>query len=182
MNKKLLLFAFACIIASANAQTNRRDTKKSIPYRANYQRIGKGCNSFHTLEIKNGTLWAWGVNYYGELGVGDLTNRKNPVQVGTDNKWVITSSGQIHSLGLKSDGTLWAWGDNEFGQLGLGDTINRNIPTQIGTDNKWISISAVTGHSPYSETELISHANVTPADSKNLYIRIDSLQDRLKHW
>ncbi len=35
----------------------------------------------------NGTLWTWGGNNYGQLGIGDTTNRSSPTQVGTDTNW-----------------------------------------------------------------------------------------------
>ena len=40
------------------------------------------CGLLHTGAIKNdGTLWAWGWNYYGQLGLGYNTDRNTPVQV-----------------------------------------------------------------------------------------------------
>jgi len=92
----------------------------------------------HALAIKaDGTLWAWGGNAYGQLGLGDITNRNVPTQVGFDMNWKSISVGQGYSLAMKTDGTLWAWGKNDFGQLGLGDTNQRNVPTQIGTNTNW---------------------------------------------
>jgi len=42
----------------------------------------------HTLAIKSdGTLWAWGWNEYGQLGLGNTTDQHSPVQVGTDTTW-----------------------------------------------------------------------------------------------
>lgn len=75
---------------------------------------------FHSLAIKNdGTLWAWGSNSYGELGVTG-GNRNAPVQVTAMSGVIGISAGQSHSLILKNDGTVWTWGFNYFGQLGNG--------------------------------------------------------------
>ena len=88
----------------------------------------------HSLGLKaDGSLWAWGYNGYGQLGLGDYTNRRSPTKVGTG--WVAIAGGYSHSLGLKADGSLWAWGNNGSGQLGLGDTTNRLSPTQIKVFN-----------------------------------------------
>ncbi|MCL2816360.1 MAG: RCC1 domain-containing protein, partial [Oscillospiraceae bacterium] len=36
----------------------------------------------HTLALdKDGNVWAWGYNYYGQLGDGTTTQRTTPVQV-----------------------------------------------------------------------------------------------------
>jgi len=108
----------------------------------------------HSLAIKSdGTLWAWGDNTRGQLGLGDTTERLSPVQVGTGTNWVHISAGGLtasdgHSLAIKSDGTLWAWGSNVYGQLGLGDTIaTRLSPVQVGTGTNWVHISASYSHS-----------------------------------
>jgi alpha-tubulin suppressor-like RCC1 family protein len=75
------------------------------------------------------------------LGLGDVTNRSSPVQVGTDTNWSSVGGGQYHSLAIKSTGSLWAWGNNSNGQLGLGDFTNRSSPVQVGTDTNWSSVS-----------------------------------------
>lgn len=91
----------------------------------------------------DGTLWAWGLNNYGQIGNGSTEYEQNtPLQVGIDNNWNKISIEGSHVLALKTNGTLWAWGSNSFGQLGDGTNVNKNVPIQIGTDNNWIDISA----------------------------------------
>ncbi|MEO8065912.1 MAG: GLUG motif-containing protein [Candidatus Doudnabacteria bacterium] len=100
------------------------------------------------LAIKDdGTLWAWGNNFSGQLGQGDNIPLSFPTQVGADTDWQSVSAGSAHSLAIKTDHTLWAWGDNSSGQLGQGDTVNLSDPTQVGADTDWQSVSAGTGHS-----------------------------------
>jgi hypothetical protein len=52
-------------------------------------------NTVPAAAIKtNGTLWTWGYNASGQLGQGDTTNRRSPVQVGAGTGWSsITMSG-----------------------------------------------------------------------------------------
>lgn len=84
----------------------------------------------HSLAIKtDGTLWAWGDNYYGQLGDGTNEDRRSPVKI-MDNA-VAVSAGNKHNLVLKADGTLWTWGENDRGQLGDGTVENRNSPVHI---------------------------------------------------
>ncbi|WP_026977994.1 LamG-like jellyroll fold domain-containing protein [Flavobacterium tegetincola] len=97
----------------------------------------------HTLAIaQNGTLWAWGSNSSGSLGIGNLVNSVIPVQVGINNNWAFISAGNNFSTAITTSGTLWGWGDNSDMQLGLADSNNRNIPVQIGSATDWNFISA----------------------------------------
>lgn len=147
MKKNIIFLTFFLITICSYAQINRRNNYKSVPYRANYQRMALGNRAWFSFEIREGTLWAWGNNSGGCLGDGTFINKYEPTQIGTDNKWVLISNSYTFTLGLKSDGTLWAWGDNSLGQLGDGTTTQRIVPTQIGTDNKWINIVAGNYHS-----------------------------------
>ncbi|PWA04563.1 T9SS type A sorting domain-containing protein [Flavobacterium psychrotolerans] len=102
----------------------------------------------HTSAIKtDGTLWSWGNNGLGSLGIGSTTDSNTPVQVGTDANWEFIASGDYHAIAIKNNGTLWAWGDNSYGQLGIGSTTQSNIPVQIGTDTDWNFASARYGSS-----------------------------------
>ena len=83
----------------------------------------------------DGTLWAWGHNDYGELGINDRTQRSSPIQIpGTT--WDSIVGGQKYYFGTKTDGTLWAWGDNAGdAELGQNNKTNYSSPVQIpGTD------------------------------------------------
>ena len=81
-----------------------------------------------------------GRNDYGQLGLGDTTDRKTPTQVTSD--VVAVAAGRYHSLFVKRDGTLWAMGNNSFGQLGLGDTTDRDTPTQVPNVNDVVAVAA----------------------------------------
>ena len=92
--------------------------------------------SEHSLILKNdGTLWGCGKNDYGQLGLGDYTNRTTFTQITTnidDIKEICC--GRSHTIILENDGTLWGCGLNASGQLGLGNTTNRNTFTQVTTN------------------------------------------------
>jgi alpha-tubulin suppressor-like RCC1 family protein len=102
----------------------------------------------HALACKtNGTIWSWGQNDYGQLGLGDTISANFPFQISTDSDWVEITVGSAHTLALKTNGTLWAWGLNGWGQLGLGDGVDRYTPSQIGTDSDWsIAFTAGSAH------------------------------------
>jgi len=87
---------------------------------------------WHSLALKkDGTVWAWGDNNYGQLGNGTYTRTNIPGQVSGLEGVIAIASGAWHSLALKKDGTVWAWGSNDEGQLGNGTNIDSNIPIQV---------------------------------------------------
>jgi len=101
----------------------------------------------HNLAVKNnGTVWAWGVNYDGQLGDGTTADSNAPVQVMISLTMPLTdiiaiSAGAFHNLALKSDGTVWAWGSNGLGLLGNGTTDNSSTPVQVNGLTSVIAIA-----------------------------------------
>ncbi|NOK22277.1 Ig-like domain-containing protein [Corallococcus carmarthensis] len=88
--------------------------------------------SGHVLALKqDGTLWAFGANYWGGIGDGTLMDRNTPVQVQGLTQGSAIASGENFTVALKSDGTSWSWGNNSTGQLGDGTTMNRPTPVQV---------------------------------------------------
>lgn len=108
----------------------------------------------HSIALKkDGTLWGWGNNSYGQLADGTRTNRSSPVQAGAATNWKIASPGFYHTMAIKKDGTLWAWGSNGFGELGLGNTIGRSSPVQVGSGTNWLTVAASNGLSAAIKTD-----------------------------
>lgn len=98
-------------------------------------------NGFFAAAIKtDGTLWVWGRNSYGQLGLGNTDNYYSPVQVGSATDWKFVSAGTDFTLAIKTDDTLWAWGANYFGQLGLGTLTDISSPVQVGALTNWKSV------------------------------------------
>ena len=109
----------------------------------NWKIISPSSGSSWVMSIKtDNTLWSWGYNGFGQLGLGNTTNYSSPVQVGALTNWLTISSGYGHVLATKTDGTLWSWGLNQYGQLGLGNITYRSSPVQVGLLTNWLTISA----------------------------------------
>ena len=99
-------------------------------------------NGLFAAAVKSdGTLWLWGQNNYGQLGLGNTTNRSSPNQVGSLTNWLSVACGYNFTLSIKTDGTLWAWGQNNWGQLGLGNTTYYSSPKQVGALTTWLSVT-----------------------------------------
>jgi len=110
---------------------------------ANHNWVAVATGAWHTLAIRSdGTLWAWGQNAYGQLGIGNTTSHSSPVQVGTNTNWTAVTAGQYHTLAIQSNGTLWSWGFNYYGQLGNGNTTQQNSPVQVDTGTNWFAVAA----------------------------------------
>ncbi len=92
------------------------------------------------IKKSDGTVWTWGGNIGGKLGVGvsstNLTRVLVPNEVhgpgdaGFFNSVAAIMGGEVHNVAVRSDGTVWAWGNNVFGQLGDGTTNEAHDPVQ----------------------------------------------------
>jgi alpha-tubulin suppressor-like RCC1 family protein len=102
----------------------------------------------HTIAIKtDGSLWAWGRNNFGQLGVGDNSTKTTPTKVGISSNWKNIECGNYYTMAIKTDGTIWGWGYNINGQLGIGNNTSQPSPVQIGANKNWKQISPGEGHS-----------------------------------
>ncbi len=111
--------------------TNRAQT---VPARVDSSTgwTASAIGSVSECEIRSpGTLWCWGSNTSGQLGLGDTTTRTVPTQVGTETTWTSVSEGNSHACATRSDGTLWCWGSATYGGLGNGGTATQTSPTQV---------------------------------------------------
>ena len=109
---------------------------------ANWKDITTGTDQSVLAVKTDGTLWAWGRNEYGQLGLGDVASRSSPVQVGTGTTWKYVSCRSSTTHAIKTDGTLWAWGYNDDGRMGNSSTIRRSSPVQVGTDTNWKQVES----------------------------------------
>jgi alpha-tubulin suppressor-like RCC1 family protein len=109
----------------------------------------------HTLAIdSNGTLWTWGFNQFGQLGLSSFDDHFNTPQklihFPANTRIVAIAGGSSHSLALDSIGRVWAFGRNLVGQLGNNTFIDSHGPSKVafpaGTP-KAIGISAGGAHS-----------------------------------
>jgi alpha-tubulin suppressor-like RCC1 family protein len=112
----------------------------------NWSQVSAGYR--HSLGLTStGIAYAWGRNFYGQLGNGTTTSTSSPVTViGGITNWSQLAAGSDHNLGLTSTGIAYAWGRNNNGQLGTGNTTNISSPvTVVGGITTWSQLSASRG-------------------------------------
>ena len=82
-----------------------------------------------TLIVKSdGTLWSFGLNNNGQLGINSLVTQKTPIQVPGLSGIQTVAAGSLHSMALTTSGAVYVWGDNLNGQVGDLTTTDRKTP------------------------------------------------------
>jgi len=145
------------IYGQVGSDTVSRNGSESRPLQIGAETSWKSVSagSYHSCAIKtNKTLWCWGYNANGQIGLGYSGLPEGaPLQVGTAKTWSQVSAGGYHTCAKKTDKTLWCWGGNNYGQLGDGSTVAKNKPARITKATNWASVSTGTFHSCAKKTD-----------------------------
>lgn len=124
-----------------NGRLNVQDRPAQTVEGSDWVAVEAGDSSSYALK-RDGTLWAWGWNDYGQLGIGSWTNTATPVRVGTATNWVKVRAGGLSAAGIQSDGSVWIWG----GSLALGPPRMQSpedlpVPTRLTAETNWSDVS-----------------------------------------
>jgi alpha-tubulin suppressor-like RCC1 family protein len=119
----ILLFAGSIGLKSASAAI---DNSRFI--------VDVAIGSNHAVALaKDGTVWAWGDNFSGQLGLGkSIKESVIPSKIPVLNNIVSVDAGAIFTVALRNDGTVWVWGNNVYGQHGDGTVTTYNEPDSKG--------------------------------------------------
>ncbi|MDT7511783.1 RCC1 domain-containing protein, partial [Bifidobacterium sp. H6bp9] len=124
-------------------KTPDRKTYPDLPKDFTYVQVSAGGD--HSLALgSDGYAWAWGCNWYGNLGnnTASGTSDTNPVPKRvrdpasptdkSQGQQATQVSGGYHlSLALGSDGNAYAWGYNWYGQLGNNSYRDSTVPVPV---------------------------------------------------
>lgn len=103
----------------------------------------------HNFAIRaDDTLWSWGRNDFGQLGLGNKVDQLVPRQITGLSGAIAAAGGTEHSLVVDSAGFVWAFGRNNSGKLGDGTIVDQSIPVRLtGLGNTVIAVAAGANHS-----------------------------------
>lgn len=111
-------------------------------------RAGVDLGGGHSVAVKrDGTVWAWGHNGFGQLGDGSSVARSTPARVPGLTGITAIAAGKFHTLALGNDRMIWAWGYNVSGQLGDGTSTNRSTPVRVSGIGDVVAVAAGSYHS-----------------------------------
>ena len=120
--------------------------------------ISKGIEPSWFFTKTNGTLWAVGSNYGGQLGLNSTNNANRPYQILTGtNASIPVNSSTPNMAFVNGDGTLWMVGDNNNGQLGdstgEGAGTAKSSPVQVGTLTNWSKVAVYAWNTIATKTD-----------------------------
>lgn len=96
-----------------------------------------------TVALKqNGTVWSYGLNTNGQLGIGNNDNKLEPTQIDILRNIKSIATGYFHSLALTKSGEVYSWGLGTSGQLGNGLEENSNVPVKVEGISNVVKIDA----------------------------------------
>jgi alpha-tubulin suppressor-like RCC1 family protein len=94
--------------------------------------VALAAGSAHALAVRSdGTVWAWGQNGLGQLGINSTVNQFRPVVIPGLAGASGVAAGYWHSLALLGNGQVRAWGANHAGQLGDSSSTSRPVPVPV---------------------------------------------------
>jgi alpha-tubulin suppressor-like RCC1 family protein len=116
-----------------------RSSPVQIGALTDWAKLATGSDPDQAGAIKtDGTLWMWGLNSEGQLGVGTVIDHSSPVQVGSLTTWESVFFARESSFAIKTDGTMWfIGGKNDGGSGGIAGTSPKSSPVQIGSATDW---------------------------------------------
>lgn len=146
-------------LGQLTATTASRSSPTTVDATTSWREVA--CGQEFVIAVKtDGTLWSWGANSAGVLGLNVATNvsRSSPVTVSTATTWRRVAAGggflgatsKALAAAIKADGSLWTWGSGTYGALGTNAVADRSVPTLVsdplGEIYNWTKVAVGQSH------------------------------------
>lgn len=131
-----------------NGTTTNSDTPVRVALPAKVQQVSLGGSSGENGQtvamLDDGSVWTWGQNRFGQLGIGKASSSSGPTKLDLAHSiaFVQVVSGGSTMYGVDNSGAVWAWGQNNAGQLGFGAAALGDLPMKVGISLTCISSTA----------------------------------------
>ncbi|WP_339835852.1 stalk domain-containing protein [Paenibacillus sp. FSL R7-0272] len=137
------------VSASSSGSSPKSSLTSNTAQELHYTQVAGGY--YYTVALRSdGSVWTWGRNLLGELGISDTVRYRHtfsPVRIPhLTNVTAISNSGGGDSLAVQADGTVWQWGDGRTPSQVHGITNARGVTAgpftsvallQDGTVQSW---------------------------------------------
>ena len=105
------------------------------------------CGYRHTITLSDdGTVYSFGGNEFGALGLGPTQNVSVPTPIPNLPKINLVSCGSCFTICVDYEGFIWSFGENYYGQLGTGNKTNFNVPQKLQEIPPVVSVSCGSDH------------------------------------
>lgn len=121
----------------------RAPAQVTVPAATGWSSVSAG-NQFTCATRTDGTLYCWGANSAGQLGIGSTTpgSSSTPLLV-AGGGWTSVALGYQHACGLRGN-ALSCWGDGGGNRLGQAD--NTSYPSPAPVTGSWASVTTGSDH------------------------------------
>ena len=102
--------------------------------------------AFTCARTRDGSVYCWGRNDVGQLGVGPATSRGSPAKLSSIGSVKAIAAGGYHACAITADDRLWCWGYNRYGQLGTSGMESAIYPVPALVDETVRAVSAGVQH------------------------------------
>ena len=114
-------------------------TPSTVPWDSLSVGANGGCS------LRQGRVYCWGDNFYGQVGSGSRQASARPRQVGHASDWSLVASGRDYSCGIRV-GRLYCWGATHYGKAGFAEGTWAHSPLRVGSDSDWSFVSLGSNH------------------------------------
>jgi hypothetical protein len=135
-------------LGNPDYESSARPVDVVLPADAHIVQVAAG--AFHSCALaRDGRVFCWGSNGYGELGIGSYVSQLTPQLVtlaSTAATAVRITAGGFTTCVALSNGAAQCWGRNQYAEVGDSTRIMRNTPTSVTGIFDAVDIDAGTNH------------------------------------